>query len=129
MSPPQCCSRQSKYALAGRGVAAHQIRNDLFGQEREYLWIAEETGDIDEQVLGEQVRLVWIGLQYMDVVINVVAAGHRHCYTSIYPALQRSGFVECEIICCLSAEKVDDFGHFFRRFLLGSRHILRTADT
>ena len=43
-----------------RRVPAHQIGNDLLRQQLEGLGVAEEAGDVDQQVLGEELELAGV---------------------------------------------------------------------
>jgi hypothetical protein len=91
-------------------MAADQVGNDLLRQEIEHLRIAEEAGDVDQQVLGKQVELAWVAAQHFEIAIHVVGLDRRHRHAPLDPALQRARLVKREIMRGLRAQKIDDLG-------------------
>ncbi len=67
-----------------------QIGNGLFRQKIEHLGITEEAGDIDEQVLGEKVKLVAVAPQNVEVAVHVIGLDRRHRHAPLRPAPQRT---------------------------------------
>ena len=88
---------QMRSGSIGR-LAADQFGNDLLRQEVENLRIAEETGDVDEQVLGEQVELVCVAPQHREIPIHVIGLDRCHRHAPLDPALQRTRLVQREIM-------------------------------
>ncbi len=95
--------------LIGR-VAADQVGNDLLRQEIEHLRIAEEAGDVDEQVLGKKVEFAGVAAQHFEIPIHVIGLDRRHRHAPLDPALQRARLVKREIVGGLRAQKIDDLG-------------------
>jgi hypothetical protein len=93
--------------LIGR-VLADQIGNDLCGEQIEHLRIAEEAGDVDEQVLGEKIEFAAVAPQDLQVLRHVVGLDRRHRHPPLDPALQRARLVQPEIIGGLGPQKIDD---------------------
>src|SRR6185437_7638081 len=77
-------------------LVAHQFRNDFRRQEIEHLWITEETGDVDQQVLGKKVELVGVASQQTKIPIHFIALDRRQRSTSFDTALQGSRLIERE---------------------------------
>ena len=90
-------------------MGAHQVRDDLVGQEFEDPGIAKEACDVDQQVLDKQREFVRVGLQQGDVAIGVAGLDRRHPHPPYDPALQRTRLVEGEIMRRPGAEKRNDF--------------------
>ena len=95
--------------MIGR-VAADQVGNDLLRQKIEHLRIAEEAGDIDEQVLGKKVEFACVAAQHFEIPIHVIGLDRRHRHAALDPALQRARLVKPEIMGRLRAQKIDDLG-------------------
>ena len=74
-------------------MAANQFGDDPLGEEVEDLWIAEETGDVDQQVLGKEIEFIRVGVQQSDVAIDILGLDRRHRHAPLDPALQRAGLV------------------------------------
>ena len=68
--------------------------------------IAEEAGDVDEQVLGQQVELARIAPQDPDIPIHRRDPGQRHAPPDA--PLKGARLVEPEIVGGFRAQKVDD---------------------
>ena len=100
---------QMRIALIGR-LAADQVGNDLCRQEIEHLRIAEEAGDIDEQVLGKKIELARVAPQHFEIAIHVIGFDRCHRHAPLDPALQRARLVKREIVGGLCAQKIDDRG-------------------
>ena len=92
------------------GPAVHQLGNDLLRQQVEHLRVAEEAGDVDEQVRGQKITLADVAAQQIDVAGRVGGGDPRHAHAPFDPALQRTGLVEREIMPRLRAQKIDDCG-------------------
>ena len=107
------------------GWLRDQVGNDLLRQEIEHLRIAEEAGDIDEQVLGKQVELACVAPQQFEIPIHVIGLDRRHRHAPLDPALQRARLVEREIVGGLRAQKIDDLGQPILCRIL--RHASRSA--
>jgi hypothetical protein len=75
----------------------------------EYLCVAEETGDVDEPVLGKLVELVCVGSQDREIPIHVVSLNRCHRHSSFDPTLQGSRLVQPEIVDGFRAQKFDYF--------------------
>ena len=107
---------QMRSGSIGR-VAADQVGNDLLRQEIEHLRIAEEAGDIDEQVLGKKIELACVAAQNFEIAIHVIGLDRRHRHAPLDPALQRARLVKREIMGGLRAQKIDDLGQpILRRY-------------
>jgi hypothetical protein len=100
-------------------VAADQVGNDRLGQQVEDRRIAEEAGDVDQQVLGEKLQLVAVVLQGLQIAADVVGPdiGHRHA--ALDPSPKRAAFVEAEIVHSSGAQKLNDGRQPVRRCLVG----------
>src|SRR6185312_13763044 len=88
---------------AVRALHAHEAGNDLLSEEFEDLGIAEETGDIDEQVLGEKIELVGVLPKHLEITAEVDDASDRHA--PLDTALQCAGLIEREVVRGLRAQK------------------------
>ena len=106
-------------------LAAHQVGNDLLRQEIEHLRVAEEAGDVDEQVLGEKVELAGVAAQHVEIAVHVVGLDRRHRHAPLDAALQRAGLVEREIMRGLGAQQIDDLGQPILRCILRRRTVRR----
>ncbi len=95
------------YGLIG-SMIGNQIRNGLFRQEFEDFRIAEEAGDVDEQILGEQIKLGRVASQKCDIAILIVRSDCRHTHAPFDPALQCAVLVEREIVIGFRAQQFDD---------------------
>ena len=73
-------------------------------------WIAEEAGDVDQQIAREQIELGWVASQHLEITSHVAGLDRRHRHAPLYPALQGAGLVQREIMRGPGAEKVDDLG-------------------
>ena len=82
-------------------VPLHEIRYHLLRQQLESLRVAEEAGDVDQQILGEEIELAGILPQQIEIATNIVDAGQRHA--PLDPAHQRARLVECKIVRGLRA--------------------------
>jgi hypothetical protein len=89
-------------------MAAHQIRNDLLRQEVENLWIAEEAGDVDEEVLDEEGEFVLIAVQDLDIPVRIGHLDRCHDHAPLYPPQKRAWLVEREIMGGPGAQEIDD---------------------
>ena len=73
-------------------MTAHEFRNDGLREEIEHLSITEEAGDVDQQILGEQIEFACVAAQYFEISIRGCDRRRRHA--SLDPTLQRARFVE-----------------------------------
>ncbi len=67
--------------------------------------VAEKTGDVDQQILGQKIELVGIVAQHLQIKLHVVGF-ERH--PAFDPALQRALLVQSEIVRRPCAQQVDD---------------------
>ena len=86
------------------GVPVDEIGNHLLRQQLEGLRVAEEAGDVDQQVLGEELELTWILPQHVEIPTAVIDTGQRHA--PLDPAQQCARLVEREIVRGLRAQKI-----------------------
>ena len=84
----------TKYSTPPTGAPATKI--DLFRQQLESLGVAEEAGDVDQQILGEELELAGILPQSAEVPARIDNRGHRH--PPLDPPPQRTRLVEREIV-------------------------------
>ena len=84
-------------------MVAHQLRNDLVLQVVENLRITEETSDIDEHVLGQQLELTCIAPQQFEIPIHVIGFDRSDRHAPLDPALQCTLLVQGEIVGGLGA--------------------------
>ena len=87
-------------------LQAHEIGNDFRRQQLENLGVAEEAGDVDEEIYGEEFELAGIFAQ--EVEISVAVRHRGQCHASLDPARQRPRLVEREVVRGLGAQKRDD---------------------
>ena len=83
--------------------------------------IAEETGDVDEQILGQQVELAGSSRRMFEIAVHVVGLDRRHRHAPLDPALQRALLVEREIMRRLRAQQLDDLRQPVLRRVLAAR--------
>ena len=79
-----------------------------FAKQFEGTRVAEEAGDVDQQVLGEELELTWVLPQHVEIPTDVIGTGQRHA--PLDPAQQCARLVEREIVRGLGAQKIDDLG-------------------
>ena len=103
----------------GRGVR-DQIRDDVLGQVLEYFRVAEEAGDVDQQILGQQIELGGILAQDFEVAAHVVRLDRSHRDAPLDPPLQGARLVEAKVVGRLGAQELDDARQRVGR-LLGGR--------
>src|SRR6185312_6277100 len=111
---------------AVRAVHAHEAGNDLLREEFKNLGIAEEAGDIDEQVLGEKLDLSRVLLKSLEIMAAVGDGGYRHA--PLDAALQRAEPVGGEVVWGLSAQKSDDIGKSVLGFLASGGSLACTIE-
>ena len=99
-----------------RRMPADEIGDHLLRQQLEGLRVAEEAGDVDQQILGEELELSRILPQQVEIPATVVDAGQRHA--PLDPAQQCARLIERKIVRGLSAQKIEDFGQLIRRMIL-----------
>ena len=101
------------------GLPADEIGDHLLRQQLEGLRVAEEAGDVDQQVLGEKIELTRILPQHVEIPTDVIDSGQRHA--PLDPAQQCARLVEREIVRGLRAQKIDDLGQPIRGMIVGRR--------
>ncbi len=89
-------------------VATDQIGNDLIRQDVEHLRVAEEAGDMNQQILGQKLELAGITSQKLDVAIHATCPDRHHRHASLDAPLQCAGFVEPEVVAGLRSQQVYD---------------------
>ena len=102
-----------------RRVPAHQIGNCLLRQQFEGFRVAEEAGDVDQQILGEQIEFACITLQHVEIPAAVVDTGQRHA--PLDPTQQCARLVERKIVRRLGAQQIDDLAQPIRGMLVWRR--------
>ena len=114
-------------AASGNPHAHRQVRpaitqqggDDRFLQSKEHIGIPEESGDIDQQIIGKQRTFLVIAPQHLKVARHVAGLDARHRHSPRDPAPQCAMFVEMEIVGGAGAQQFDDFkqsvGHFVVR--------------
>ena len=95
------------------------IGNHLVRQQVEGLRVAKEAGDVDQQVLGEELELARILPQHVEITATVVDSGQRHA--PLDPAQQCARLVERETVRGLRAQKFDNLGQPIRRVIVAFR--------
>src|SRR5581483_10746494 len=92
------------------GMVADQVGNDLFAQDIEYRRIAKEAGDVDEQIRGQPVELLFVVPQDIKIPLYIVGLDGRHRHAALDPAPQRALLVQPEIMRCFLPKEIDDLG-------------------
>ena len=109
-----------------QGVPVDEIGYDLVRQEFEGTRVAEEAGDVDQQVLGEELELTWILPQPVEIPTTVIGTGQRHA--PLDPPQQCARLVEREIVRGFRAQKIDDLGEEIRGMIVRHRAFTRTVE-
>jgi hypothetical protein len=91
-------------------MAANKVGDDRLGQQTENRRIAEEAGDVDQQILGQQIEFVRVRAQHREIAVDAVGLYMCQRHATLDPALERAGFVEAEIMHRPGAQKLDDDG-------------------
>src|ERR1700730_9217956 len=87
-------------------LPAYQLGNDLLRQDRERLFIAEKSGDVDQHGFGEEIDLIRILADRVQIDTDVLDRRHRHPPFDL--AQERALLVEGEIVRGARAQEVDD---------------------
>jgi len=90
-------------------LIADQFRNDLFRQESENFRVAEEAGDVDEQILGQKDEFVCVVLQQRKIAVPILGLFPGHPHAVFDTTLQGTGFVEPEVMRGHCSKKFDNF--------------------
>jgi len=77
-------------------VPVDEIGNHLLRQQLEGLRVAEEAGNVDQQVLGKELELTRILPQHVKIPADVIDSGQRHA--ALDPAQQCALLVERETV-------------------------------
>ncbi len=109
-----------------RRVPADEIGNHLFRQQLEGSRVAEKAGDVDQQILDEEIDFACILPQHVEIPAAVVDSGQRHA--PFDPAHQRARLVEREIVRCLRAQQIDNLGQLVRRTIVRHRTLQLPVD-
>ena len=91
-----------------RRLPAHQIGNNFLRQQLEGFRVAKEPGDVDQQILGEEIDLTRILTENFEIPVAIGNASHRHA--ALDPTLQRPRLVESKVVRRPNAQQVDDRG-------------------
>ena len=87
-------------------MPAYQLGNDLLRQDRERLFVAEKSGDVDQHGFGEKIDLIRILADRVQIDTDVLDRRHRHPPFDL--AQERALLVEGEIVRGVCAQEVDD---------------------
>src|SRR5580704_10757483 len=87
-------------------LPAYQLGNDLLRQDREGLFVAEKSGDVDQHGFGEEIDLIRILANRVQIDTDVLDRRHRHPPFDL--AQQRALLVEGEIVRGVGAQEVED---------------------
>ena len=90
------------------------------------LEFAEEAGDVDQQVLGEELELTWILPQPVEIPTTVIGTGQRHA--PLDPPQQCARLVKREIVRGFRAQKIDDLGEEIQGMIVRHRAFTRTVE-
>jgi hypothetical protein len=104
--------------------AVEQAGNHLLFQQVEHVPIAEKAGDVDQEVLREQIQFAPVGAQPVEIAVHIVGRDRSHLHAPFDPALQRTGFVEGKIVRRPGAQKLDDVRQPLRRLVMRGRAVL-----
>ena len=94
-----------------RAVALHQVWDGGARQCFEHRRVAEEAGDVDQQVSRQCIQLGAVGLQHGMVAGHVVGPDARKRHAPADAAAQGAGLVEREGVPGLGLQEVEDVRH------------------
>src|SRR6202048_2727686 len=87
-------------------LPAYRLGNDLLRQDRESLFVAENSGDVYQHGFGKEIDLVRILADRVQIDTDVLDRRHRHPPFDL--AQERALLVEGEIVRGARAQEVDD---------------------
>ena len=91
-----------------RQLGVHQVGDDFRGDQIEDAGVAEKAGDVDQQVLGQQVEFAGVGGEHFEVVAHRTGRDAAEDHAPFDPAFQGALLVEGEIIVGAAAHQGDD---------------------